>query len=230
MNFAIVAAGGKGRRFQSLTPKQLLLLKGRPVLSWTMHRFQREPRIDKILLVYPQSEPEIQQRYREILEQEKVTKGVLVRGGEERVHSVQNAFESIDSASETDLVLIHDAARPLLSQGLLRSLLDAGAQNQAVIPVLPLVETLKQVEDRRIVRTVPRHNLFLAQTPQVFHHGVLKSAYAAVPLSADITDEAILVEKAGYKVSVIEGERRNLKITEPTDLKLAEYFLDQGEE
>lgn len=172
----------------------------------------------------------MEQRYREILDQEKVTKGVLVCGGEERVHSVQNAFSSIESASDSDLVLIHDAARPLLSQSLLRSLLDAGVENQAVVPVLPLVETLKNVENHHIVRTVPRQNLFLAQTPQVFRYGILKSAYAAVALSPEITDEAILVEKAGFKVSVIEGERRNIKITEPTDLKLAEYFLDQGEE
>lgn len=230
MIYAIIAAGGKGRRLPSAVPKQLLLLKGRPVLSWALHTFQREARIDHIVLAYPPGDSDTEQRYREVLEQEKITKASLVSGGEERYHSVQNAFRALVKANESDVVLIHDAARPLLSQMLLRSLLDAASSCDAVIPVIPVVETLKEVSEQKIMRTVPRSNMFLAQTPQVFRYGVLQAAYERVPASPEITDEAILVEKAGYKVKVVEGERRNLKITEPSDLKLAEFYMDQGEE
>lgn len=228
MNYAIIAAGGRGKRFQTHIPKQLLPLRGRPVLGWTLRAFQLEHAIDEILVTYPQDDPETQRRYHEVLEQEKITKARLVVGGEERYHSVQNAFRAIVLAADADLVLIHDAARPLVSAVLLRRLIEAGREKGAVIPVWPVHETLKQVEHDRIVRTIPRQHMFVAQTPQVFRYGMLKSAYASVEASPAITDEAILVEKAGFEVMTVPGERRNIKVTEPADLELAEYYLGQG--
>lgn len=230
MNYAIIAAGGRGKRFQAAVPKQLLPLRGRPVLGWVLKTLQHEPRVDGIYVTYPQNDPEIERRYREVLEQEKITKAQLIQGGEERYHSVRNAFRAIILAADSDLVLIHDAARPLLSSGLLRRLLEAGAAKGAVIPVWPVHETIKQAEHDRIVRTIPRQHMFLAQTPQVFPYGMLKAAYASVEPTPEITDEAILVEKAGFEVMTVQGERRNIKITEPADLELAEYYLNQGYE
>jgi 2-C-methyl-D-erythritol 4-phosphate cytidylyltransferase len=227
MTTAIIAAGGRGKRFQSAVPKQLLLLKARPVLAWTLRTFQHEPRIDRILLTHP-DDPETIRRYGEIVEQEKITKVVLVPGGEERFHSVRNAFDALQSPVPDDLVLIHDAARPLLSASLLRRLLDAAMELGAVIPVLPVHETLKEVEEDAIVATWPRRRMFLAQTPQVFRHRILEAAYRAAGASHEFTDEAMLVEKSGARVHVIPGERRNIKITEPADLDLAEHYVNQG--
>jgi 2-C-methyl-D-erythritol 4-phosphate cytidylyltransferase len=226
MNFAIIAAGGKGTRFQSTTSKQLLPLMGRTVLAWTLQSFLKSKEIDEIILAYPQDEPESE--YRKILEQENAPKIQLVKGGDTRYRSVRNAFEKITNAKREDLVLVHDAARPVLPIALLKSLIETAAKKAAVIPVVPMKETVKEVTEHQIVRTVPRENLFLAQTPQVFQHWILETAYRANHESAHITDEAILVEKAGFYVSVIKGDRRNIKITEPADLELVEFYLSKG--
>lgn len=226
MNFAIIAAGGKGVRFQSPTSKQLLPLKGRPVLSWTLQPFLKTREIDEIILAYPQDEAESE--YRKILEQENAPQVQLVKGGETRYRSVRNAFETIANAKREDLVLIHDAARPLLPLTLLKTLIETATKKGAVIPVIALQETVKEVTEDQIVRTVPRENLFLAQTPQVFQYWILATAYASNHESPDLTDEAILVEKAGFYVSVVKGERRNIKITEPADLELIEFYLSKG--
>ncbi len=226
MNFAIIAAGGKGVRFQSTTSKQLLPLKGRPVLSWTLQPFLKTREIAEIILAYPQDEAESE--YRKILEQENAPRVQLVKGGETRYRSVRNAFEKIANAKREDLVLIHDAARPLLPLTLLKTLIETATKKGAVIPVIALQETVKEVTEDQIVRTVPRENLFLAQTPQVFQYWILATAYASNHESSDLTDEAILVEKAGFYVSVVKGERRNIKITEPSDLELVEFYLSKG--
>jgi 2-C-methyl-D-erythritol 4-phosphate cytidylyltransferase len=225
MNFVIIAAGGKGVRLQGETSKQLLPLKGRTVLAWTLQPFLRIREIDEIIIAYPKDEDHSQ--YEEILKQENVSHYKLVKGGETRYHSVRNAFESIDKANKNDLVLIHDAARPLLPLTLLKTLIEAAVQKGSAVPVVPLRETVKEVTGEEIVRTIRRENLFAAQTPQVFQYRILKAAYAAVQDSADLTDEAILVEKAGMTVSVVKGERRNLKITEREDLELVEFYLDK---
>jgi len=226
MNFAIIAAGGKGTRFQSTTSKQLLPLMGRSVLAWTLQSFLKSKEIDEIILAYPQDESESE--YRKILEQENAPKIQLVKGGDTRYRSVRNAFEKITNAKREDLVLIHDAARPLLPHILLKSLIETANKKAAVIPVVPMHETVKEVTEHQIVRTVPREHLFLAQTPQVFQYWILETAYGSNHEPAAATDEAILVEKAGFYVSVINGDRRNIKITEPADLELVEFYLSKG--
>lgn len=226
MNFAIIAAGGKGTRFQSTTSKQLLPLMGRTVLAWTLQSFLKSKEIDEIILAYPQDESESE--YRKILEQENAPRIQLVKGGDTRYRSVRNAYEKITNAKREDLVLIHDAARPLLPLALLKSLIETANKKAAVIPVMSMHETVKEVTEHQVVRTIPRENLFLAQTPQVFQYWILESAYGSNHEPATATDEAILVEKAGFYVSVIKGDRRNIKITEPADLELVEFYLSKG--
>jgi 2-C-methyl-D-erythritol 4-phosphate cytidylyltransferase len=226
MNFVIIAAGGKGVRFQSDTPKQLLILKGRTVFAWTLQSFLKSREIDEIIVAYPKDEDH--GVYEEILKQEKVSRYTLVKGGETRYRSVRNAFDSIDKANKNDLVLIHDAARPLLPLTLLKSLIETALQKGSAIPVLPLQETVKEVSNEAIIRTIRRDNLFAAQTPQVFQYGLLKNAYSAVEEAPDLTDESILLEKAGIAVAVVKGERRNMKITEREDLELVEFYLNKG--
>jgi 2-C-methyl-D-erythritol 4-phosphate cytidylyltransferase len=226
MNYAIIAAGGKGKRFQSSTSKQLLPLLGRPVLSWTLQPFIKSREIDQIILAYPQDENEAE--YQRIMEQENITHIKLVKGGDSRYRSVRNAFESIQDANANDLILIHDAARPLLRLTLLKALLDSAAQKGTSIPVLPVQETVKRVHEGRIEETLFRENLFVSQTPQVFQYSILAAAYSFGGESAALTDEAMLVEKSGAAVYTIPGDRKNIKITEPSDLELVEFYLSKG--
>jgi 2-C-methyl-D-erythritol 4-phosphate cytidylyltransferase len=227
MNFAIIAAGGKGKRFQSAQSKQLVPLKNKPLFCWSLKTFQSEKSIDQIVFVYPADEEE--QIYRKWLDAERFTKALLVKGGPARYDSVRNGFHAITKANENDVVLIHDAARPLLSSGLMKDVLAAAAEHGAAIPLLAVPETVKEVANEQIIRTLKRDQLFLAQTPQGFRHGILKKAYAnAESHGAHWTDEAMLVEAAGHKVSAVAGEKRNLKVTDPDDLRLAEFYLEQG--
>ena len=164
----------------------------------------------------------------EILKQEKVSRYSLVKGGETRYRSVRNAFDSIDRANKNDLVLIHDAARPLLPLTLLKALIETAAQKGSAVPVLPLQETVKEISGSEVLRTIRRDNLFAAQTPQVFQYGLLENAYSKVEEAPDLTDESILLEKAGIAVAAVKGERRNMKITEREDLELVEFYLNKG--
>ncbi|HSE42766.1 MAG TPA: 2-C-methyl-D-erythritol 4-phosphate cytidylyltransferase [Acidobacteriota bacterium] len=226
MNFLIIAAGGKGVRFQSDTPKQLLLLKGRTVLAWTLQSFLKSREVDEIIVAYPQDEDH--GVYEEILKQEKVSRYRLVKGGDTRYRSVRNAFDSIDKANKNDLVLIHDAARPLLPLSLLKTLIETAVQKGSAVPIVPLRETIKEVTNDQIIRTIRRDNLFAAQTPQVFQYRLLKSAYSTVDEAPDLTDESILLEKAGISVAVVKGEQKNMKITEREDVELVEFYLNKG--
>jgi 2-C-methyl-D-erythritol 4-phosphate cytidylyltransferase len=126
--------------------------------------------------------------------------------------------------------LIHDAARPLLSAGLLGRVLQAADEKGAVIPAIPLQETLKEVNGNRILQTLSRENYCLAQTPQAFQYEILRKSYETAGVrsrGALLTDESFLVEQAGFQVFIIPGERENIKITEMEDLKLAEFYLER---
>lgn len=227
MNFVIIAAGGKGKRFQSAQSKQLVPLKGKPLFCWSLRTFHAEKSIDQITFVYPADEDE--QMYRKWLDAERFTKAMLVKGGPARYDSVRNGFHSISTAKDQDVVLIHDAARPLLTSSLIKDVLSAAAETGAAIPLLAVPETVKEVANERIVRTLKRDQLFLAQTPQGFQYGILRQAYEkAESHGAHWTDEAMLVEAAGYSITAVAGEKRNLKVTDPDDLRLAEFYLEQG--
>jgi 2-C-methyl-D-erythritol 4-phosphate cytidylyltransferase len=221
-NHVIVAAGGKGERFGSAASKQLHTLVGKPIVAWSLDVFQKEDSITRIVLVYPQGSKE--EQYRKIAQS--FGKTILIAGGASRYDSVRNGFEALQ-AQPTDTVLIHDAARPLLSSSLLARVLTAATENSCVIPALPVLETIKEVQNDRIVRTVARRHLYMAQTPQAFRYSVLKQAYARISSEEEITDEALMVEKAGFEISVVQGERTNIKITEPYDVQLAEFYLKE---
>ncbi|MDO8519230.1 MAG: 2-C-methyl-D-erythritol 4-phosphate cytidylyltransferase, partial [Deltaproteobacteria bacterium] len=127
--------------------------------------------------------------------------------------------------AEDDIVLIHDAARPLVSPALIQRVIAAVKERGAVVPVISVSDTVKKTVEGRVVGTVDRKELALAQTPQGFRAGFLKKAYAKVPVSEEVTDEAKLLELAGLPVFTVEGEKNNIKITTPEDLLLAECFL-----
>ena len=148
----------------------------------------------------------------------------IVKGGERRQDSVANAFAVV--AGRADVVVIHDAARPLVSADLIRRTVDAAAAHGAAVAAMPATDTVKRGDaDRVIVDTLPRGEIFLAQTPQAFRVDVLRAALAEASTSGDATDEAALAERAGHRVRLIDGDARNMKITTPEDLATAERLI-----
>lgn len=209
--------------------KQLQVLIGKPILLWSVEAFLEETEVDHILISYPPN------GYSEdflALISHHAHRVKLVEGGETRYRSVRNGFEAISFESEKDVVLVHDAARPLASPGLIERVRQAAELHGAAVPVLPVQETLKEVHGNNIVGTFPREQLFFSQTPQGFTRRVLESAYRMIDSEPEelITDEAMLVEMAGFPVFAVPGEKRNIKITRPEDLELAEFYLNMEQE
>jgi len=214
-NYTIITAAGKGTRFGG--NKALYPLRGKPLLVWSLEVFSKL--VDLIVVTFPEGSEDA---YRSVASTFHNVK--FVSGGETRFESVRKAFESLKPGR---IVLIHDAARPLVSPALVERVLIATEKHGAVVPVLPVTETVKEVEKDHVKRTVPRERLYLAQTPQGFRYDILADAYSRSERN-DMTDESMLVESAGHEVFCIKGERRNLKITEPSDTALAEFYLNEG--
>jgi 2-C-methyl-D-erythritol 4-phosphate cytidylyltransferase len=215
---AIVVAAGAGKRFGEM--KQFVYLRGKPVLEWTLESFQAHGEVDAVVLVLPDEQDlkHYRMRYAKIVE--------IVRGGERRQDSVWQGFRLLDAAA-AEVVLVHDGARPLVGADLVSRVIAAARAEGAAVPVVPVEETVKEVLDGRVVRTVDRSHLSRTQTPQGFRYEVLKKALEAARRDRFYgTDEAMLAERVGIPVSVVEGDPRNIKITTPVDLKIAEGLLD----
>lgn len=198
------------------------------MLYWSLRTLEEENEIDQIILVYPPDEAE--SVYAALIQQSRFKKVRTVAGGKTRFHSVRKGFKSILHASENDVVLIHDAARPLLSPALVQNVLKKAVDRGSAVPVLPIQETVKEIEGDAVLKTLPRERLFVSQTPQGFQYGILNKAYAKAgdQESRTFTDEAIMVERAGFVVAIVPGEKQNIKITEQSDLQIAEYYLRKG--
>jgi 2-C-methyl-D-erythritol 4-phosphate cytidylyltransferase/2-C-methyl-D-erythritol 2,4-cyclodiphosphate synthase len=214
---AIIAGGGFGLRFGADHPKQLATLAGRTILQRSLDAFVSSAVIDDIVVALPAAlaaDPPDYLRSR--------SKPVfVVEGGERRQDSVRRAFDRVDR--HADVVVIHDAARPLVTDAVIRRTVDAAFETGAAIAALRASDTVKRADAAgRIVETLTREQIYLAQTPQAFLMDVLRDALA---MSADATDEAALAEQAGHVVQLVEGDPRNLKITTPDDLELAERLL-----
>jgi 2-C-methyl-D-erythritol 4-phosphate cytidylyltransferase/2-C-methyl-D-erythritol 2,4-cyclodiphosphate synthase len=217
---AIIAAGGRGARFGGDRPKQLLLLGGRPILQRTIEAFAQSPTITDIVVALPADVLANPPAYLT-----GTTKSIeLVEGGARRQDSVANAFTRVEH--KADVVAIHDAARPFVSEALIQRTVDAAIRHGAAIAALPSRDTVKRADSERMISaTLPREEIFLAQTPQVFRTDVLRAALALGSHNADATDESMLAEKAGHRVRLVEGDPRNLKITTPDDFAIAESLL-----
>lgn len=215
---AIIVAGGLGRRLGNPTPKQFLPLRGRPLLMHTLEAFAVNTRIDQIRLVLPAA-------HRPLWSQLCSTYGFdishqVISGGEERFFSVRNALEDL---GPDDLVAIHDGVRPLVTTELIERALRCGNEHGAAVPVLSPADSLRQISgadshpvNREMFRTV--------QTPQVFRASILTEAYRQ-PYQQAFTDDATVVEQAGFGIRLFDGDRFNLKVTTPEDLQLAEALL-----
>jgi 2-C-methyl-D-erythritol 4-phosphate cytidylyltransferase / 2-C-methyl-D-erythritol 2,4-cyclodiphosphate synthase len=216
---AIIAAGGAGRRLGGAVPKQLLELDGRSILERSVDAFAQHPAIAETIVVLP---PDLAAAPPAWL----IARGSRVRvvaGGERRQDSVAMGFDAVDAS--TDVVLVHDAARPFVTADVISRVIAATAAHGAAIAGVRVSDTVKRVEtgtgDPVIVETISRDTLYLAQTPQGFAHRVLRDAVALGRSGVEATDEAALAERAGHHVSIVDGARSNMKITTSEDFEAA---------
>lgn len=218
----IIPAAGRGRRMGGEVPKQYLPLAGQPLLWHTLAALEASPLVGALVLaIHPED-----RSFAAALAAGFPKVRALVAGGEERADSVRAALAATTEADE--LVLIHDAVRPFVPPALLARVVEGARAWGAVVPALPVRDTIKVVEGDRVLETPPRSRLWGAQTPQGFRRAVLLRAFAQPPGQGLATDEAMLVEASGHPVHVVAGEVANLKITTPEDLLWAEWWLAQG--
>ena len=218
--YVIIVAGGKGLRMGGDIPKQFVPINGMPVLMRTIEAFYAyDPQIN-IILVLPSAH---QAYWKELCEEYHFSIPYqLANGGETRFHSVKNGLALIPSTD--GVVGVHDGVRPFVAQSVIKECYEQAAQLQAVVPVTEVVETVRYIREDGGSETVPRDRYKLVQTPQVFTIDLLKKAYAQeyIPL---FTDDASVVEHCGATVHWVKGNRENIKLTTPFDLKVAEALL-----
>jgi 2-C-methyl-D-erythritol 4-phosphate cytidylyltransferase len=217
MDYIIIVAGGKGLRMGSDIPKQFLPIGGKPVLMRTLERFREYSEDLQIILVLPEAQQDywqdICQKYNFQVEY------LLANGGQTRFHSVQNGLALVPDDAE-GVVGVHDGVRPFPSIEVIRNCFETARTAKAVIPVIPVVETVRHLEKEGSV-TVPRGDYRLVQTPQTFDIQLLKAANRQ-PYDDGFTDDASVVESYGYQITLVEGNRENIKITTPYDIIVAE--------
>jgi 2-C-methyl-D-erythritol 4-phosphate cytidylyltransferase len=230
--FVILPAAGLGTRMTaghstSAAPKQFLELAGTPVLIHTLRAFATVPTVEALFVAVRPAE--IERLTAQVREYGFADRVYVVEGGDSRQESVANALSAIDAAPE-DIILVHDAVRPLIDTATIQRTIQAVEKHDAAIVGLPAVDTIKQVERTAdgaiITSTIPREYIVQAQTPQGFRFELIKRAFAEAAADGFIgTDEASLVERAGAQVAVVPGSPANFKITQPGDLELAEFYL-----
>lgn len=217
MDYAVIVAGGKGERMGSNVPKQFLPLNGLPVLMQTIKRFREYDAYMSIILVLPKEQHEY---WSELCKKHRYTSAyTVVEGGPTRFHSVKNGLDMIPDDAE-GVVGIHDGVRPFPSVEVIRTCYETARTAKAVIPAVPVFETLRRIVGDGTTETVPRDDYRLVQTPQTFDIQLLKQAYRQ-PYREAFTDDASVVESFGQKITIVEGNRENIKITTPFDLRVA---------
>jgi 2-C-methyl-D-erythritol 4-phosphate cytidylyltransferase len=213
----IITAGGIGKRMGGTLPKQFILVEGKPILMHTLEVFHAFDSSAQIIITLPN---EWVAYWKELVHERNCTiPHELVDGGTERYHSIKNAL----SICKGEFIAVHDGVRPLVNHQTIQNCFDAVREKGQVIPVVSVKESLRMLFDDTS-KAVPRANYCLVQTPQVFRAEVLKMAYER-EFHAAITDDASLVEEAGYPITLVEGNEENIKITTQFDLKIAELSI-----
>jgi 2-C-methyl-D-erythritol 4-phosphate cytidylyltransferase len=221
---ALIPAAGMGRRMGQKVAKQFLPLGDRPMLAHTLMAFQRASEIDEIIPIL--SKEDMESCLRDVIEQYHITKvRTLVVGGKERQDSVMHGLEKLEK--DASIVLVHDGVRPFVTLEMIKESVDLAKKGECIAVGVPLKDTVKEVDDKRMVRhTLERSRLWAIQTPQTFPVKILKRAYEeSYKHKTYGTDDATLVERSGGRVRVIMGSYENIKITTPEDLIFAEEIL-----
>ena len=219
---AVVVAAGSARRMEGID-KVLAKLGELPVLVHTLYAFQDCPLVSEVVVVTREDLLEEVGRLCQQYHLNKVKK--IIVGGAERIHSVRAGLNEV--SPEIELVAIHDGARPLVTQKILKETVERASVTGAAVPAIPVIDTIKRVEDGFTVETVDRAQLRGMQTPQIFDSGMIRAALEkALEDGENLTDDCAAVERLGMKVALTEGSRENIKITTPFDLMLGESILE----
>jgi len=228
---AIITAGGLGKRFGGkegeALPKQFIPLSGKPVIVYSIESFESSELIREIILVVPDAW--IDYTKSEIVDKfhlSKVTK--IIAGGTQRQQSVENGLNALSNKPE--IVVIHDAVRPFVTLDIIEEVVAEVSKSDGAIAAIPATDTLKKSSpEQNIENTVPRDNIWFAQTPQAFRYGTLKEAFEKAAQDGYLaTDESQLLEKLGMEVKLVKGSKYNIKITTPEDLEMGELILKTG--
>ncbi|MFC1668193.1 2-C-methyl-D-erythritol 4-phosphate cytidylyltransferase [Chlamydiota bacterium] len=221
---AIIATAGKGMRFSEVTQKPYVKIGNKPILAYTVTRFQENSSIDEIVLMVHHSQVSLAG---EIVSDYGFTKVSQVKeGGKTRFDTVKKGLSY--SNKDSQIVLVHDGVRPLVTNELIKSVLQASIDYGAAIPAISVTNTIKEVDATGLVtKTIPRQNLFEAQTPQAFKTALLKQCYETVfnDEEAQLTDDSMIVERCGYTVKMVPGLPTNRKITTQEDVAYIGQFL-----
>ncbi|MBV6404693.1 MAG: 2-C-methyl-D-erythritol 4-phosphate cytidylyltransferase [Flavobacteriales bacterium] len=215
---AIIVAGGSGKRLGGPVPKQFQSVKGRPLLMWTIEAFHRHDPAMPLIVVLPREHFDIWKAL--CMGHRFIIKHEVVAGGEQRWHSVKAGLEKVRGDG---LVAVHDGVRPLVSTDLIARCFDAADAQAAAIPVVPVVPSIRETTAEGSC-ALDRSRLLAVQTPQCFHTDLLRKAFEQ-PYDSAFTDEATLVERLGVKVTLVEGEEHNIKVTTSVDMRVAEVLL-----
>jgi 2-C-methyl-D-erythritol 4-phosphate cytidylyltransferase len=230
MNIAIIPAAGSGTRFGGALPKQFIELAGAPILVHTLRRFVACAEIGAVVVALPIDKVA---EFQEQIKNFALSKPIFcVNGGAERSDSIFNALAAVADL-KPEIVAVHDAVRPFVTPAQIAAVIAKAKEVGAAILALPATDTIKEVDNGLIQRTLDRRRIWRAQTPQAFRYELLlranREAHAAGLPSALTTDDALLVERLGVPIAVVEGSPHNIKITAPEDLVLAETLLTQNE-
>ena len=219
---AIIPCAGLGRRMGQVIPKQFLEIQGKPLLIYTLDKFERCPEINRVVLVVPSDHIETARAMIERWGMNKVDK--VIAGGEERQDSVANGLGELPE--ECGIVIVHDGVRPFVSTEKIQEVIAEAREKGAAILAVPVKDTVKRGMDGCVEETLERESLWAVQTPQGFRTDWIKTAYEKARRDGYCgTDDAALVERCGYRVTIVEGEERNVKITSPEDLEWAEFLV-----
>lgn len=225
MNVAIIAAAGQGTRMAGKRPKQFLELAGKPILFHTLEAFERCDVIQEIILVLPSQESAGFLALANKFGLRKLAK--VVPGGASRAQSVQQGLQAVREAT-AEIVAVHDGVRPFVTPDEIARTVETARREGAAIMVTAPVDTIKEISEGSVVRTVKREALRNALTPQCFQYKLLRRAYEGTDLTdPELTDESSLVERLGVRIAIVEGSSRNIKITREEDLVIAEAILKQ---
>ena len=219
----IIVAGGSGRRMGAALPKQFMMLGNEPILARSINRIHEALPAAEIVVVLPKEHVEL---WRNIAARFEVAEHRIALGGEERFRSVRNGLQAL--SQDVEYIGIHDGVRPLASKKLIIRLMLEAEQHPGVIPVIAPPDSYRVVEGEGS-HIIDRSTLRIVQTPQVFQAATILKAYEQ-PFSATFTDDASVVEMAGEKISLVEGERENIKITTPADMIIAEAIIKAQDE
>jgi 2-C-methyl-D-erythritol 4-phosphate cytidylyltransferase len=223
---ALIPAAGMGKRMGAGVNKQYLLLGGMPIVAHTIRLFDTAPCVDDIWIISP--EAEIPYCREEVVERFGFAKvRAIVPGGKERQHSVLNGLRALEgSIADDDVVLIHDGVRPFVPLPVVEAAVATAVAHDGALVAVQAKDTVKVAVDGVVIDTPPRETLWLAQTPQAFRYGIIRAAHEQAEADGYLgTDDASLLERLGKRVQIVPGDYRNIKITTPEDLVLAEAFL-----